>query len=120
MTSTFSLSAGVNAPAAPTNLVATLQTGPQVSLTWRDNATNETGFVVERSSDNGVTFTPLPTTVTPRNNTGNVTFVDTTVVPGTGIHVPGGGAQRRRHICLLEPGQRVRAVCAGCADDPEP
>ena len=41
---------GVNAPAAPTTLTATLPAGPRVSLTWRDNATNETGFVVERSS----------------------------------------------------------------------
>ncbi len=38
------------APAAPTNLTATAQAGPQVSLTWRDNANNETGFVVERCS----------------------------------------------------------------------
>ena len=36
------------APAAPSNLTATAQAGPQVSLTWRDNASNETGFVVER------------------------------------------------------------------------
>ena len=38
------------APAAPTNLTATAQAGPQVSLTWRDNANNETGFMVERCS----------------------------------------------------------------------
>ncbi len=35
-------------PANPTLLTATVQAGPQVRLTWRDNATNETGFVVER------------------------------------------------------------------------
>ena len=38
----------VNPPAAPTHLTATLSAGPRVSLTWRDNATSETGFVVER------------------------------------------------------------------------
>ena len=38
------------APAAPTSLTATAQAGPQVSLTWRDNASNETGFVVQRCS----------------------------------------------------------------------
>ena len=32
---------------APTGLGATVATGPQVSLTWTDNATNENGFVVE-------------------------------------------------------------------------
>jgi FtsP/CotA-like multicopper oxidase with cupredoxin domain len=71
------------APTPPTNLTATPQAGPQVSLTWRDNATNETGFVVERC-----TVVPAATTCSnfaqiaapgPRNNTGNVTYVDTTV-----------------------------------------
>jgi len=73
-------------PTAPNNLTATLQSGPQVSLTWRDNATNETGFVVERC-----TVVPPATTCSnfaqiavpgPRNNTGNVTYVDTTVTAG--------------------------------------
>ena len=74
------------APAAPTNLTAIPQAGPQVSLTWRDNATNETGFVVERC-------TVVPPAITcsnfaqiaapgPRNNTGNVTYVDTAVAFG--------------------------------------
>jgi len=73
--------AGVNAPAAPTALAATVQSGPRVALTWRDNAGNETGFPVERSVDGGKTWTALAT-APPRNSTGNVAFVDTTVVPG--------------------------------------
>ena len=64
-------------PAAPTNLVATLQAGPQVRLTWRDNAINESGFVIERSTD-GVNFTQIATAPA-RSNTGNVTFTDTTI-----------------------------------------
>jgi FtsP/CotA-like multicopper oxidase with cupredoxin domain len=68
-------------PTAPTNLTATLQSGPRVSLTWRDNATNETGFLVERSTDNGTTWTQVGTAPA-RNNTGNVTYVDTTVTAG--------------------------------------
>jgi Fibronectin type III domain len=71
---------GVNKPAAPTTLTATLQAGPQVSLTFRDNATNETGFVIERSV-NGGAFAKIATAPA-RNNTGNVTFVDSTAVPG--------------------------------------
>jgi len=72
--------------AAPTNLTATPQAGPQVSLTWRDNATTETGFVVERC-----TVVPPATSCSnfaqiatpgPRNNTGNVTYLDTTVTAG--------------------------------------
>ncbi|OPY80970.1 MAG: Spore coat protein A [Syntrophorhabdus sp. PtaU1.Bin153] len=68
-------------PAAPTNLTATLQIGPQVSLTWRDNATDEAYFVIERSMDGGTTWTQIAAPG-PRNNTGNVTYVDTTVIPG--------------------------------------
>ena len=67
-------------PAAPTNLVATLQNGSQVQLTWRDNATNETGFVVERAT-NGGAFVQI-TAPGPRNNRGNVTYSDTTVAAG--------------------------------------
>ncbi len=65
------------APTAPTNLVATLQAGPQVRLTWRDNAINESGFVIERSTD-GVNFTQIATAPA-RSSTGNVTFTDTTM-----------------------------------------
>jgi len=83
--SSTSASLGVYPPAAPTNLTATYQfsaaqAGPQVSLTWRDNATNESGFAIARS-DNGVAFAQIATPPA-RNGTGNVTFVDTTVQIG--------------------------------------
>jgi hypothetical protein len=42
--------ATATAPAAPTNIAATVQAGPQVRLTWRDNSNNESGFKVERCS----------------------------------------------------------------------
>jgi FtsP/CotA-like multicopper oxidase with cupredoxin domain len=74
MTDTVTLG---TAPLAPTNLTATLQAGPQIKLTWRDNATNESGFVIERSTD-GINFTQIATSPA-RNNTGNTTFTDTTV-----------------------------------------
>lgn len=67
-------------PAAPTNLVGTLQTGPQVRLIFRDNATNELGFVVERSV-NGGAFTQL-TTLAAKGNTGTVTYNDAAVTAG--------------------------------------
>jgi len=71
-------------PNAPTNLAATLQAGPQVSLGWRDNATNETGFSLERCTGAGCTNFVTIATPGPRNNTGNVTpYVDKTVVAGT-------------------------------------
>jgi len=69
-------------PLAPTNLTLSLVGGnTQIRLQWRDNATNEQGFYVERSVDGGA-FAPL-TTVPARNQTGGVSYVDTTVVPGS-------------------------------------
>lgn len=87
--------AGVAAPAAPTNLQATLQSGPAIHLTWRDNASTETGFVVERAADGGA-FVPVGTPPA-RNNTGSVSWDDTGVAPGVGYAyrvtaVNGGGA----------------------------
>nr|WP_242681489.1 multicopper oxidase domain-containing protein [Tessaracoccus sp. SD287] len=71
---------GVNAPAAPTALTATLQAGPRVSLSWRDNATNETGFVVERAT-NGGAFSVIASPAA-RGGTGTVTLVDSAVLLG--------------------------------------
>ena len=53
-------------PAAPTALTATPVSSTQINLAWTDNATNETGFKIERSAD-GVNFNevadpPLNTT----------------------------------------------------------
>ena len=47
----------VQVPAAPSNLLAQLtgsQTKPQINLKWTDNASDETNFVVERSTNNVV------------------------------------------------------------------
>jgi predicted phage tail protein len=63
-------------PAGPSNLVATVQAGPQVQLTWKDNANNETGYVVERGTD-GISFSVLVTL-----GANATSYVDTTVVPG--------------------------------------
>ena len=43
-------------PAAPTSLLATAISSSQIALSWTDNATNESGFQIQRSS-NGVSFT---------------------------------------------------------------
>lgn len=68
------------APAAPTGLGArALLSGAKasVSLSWRDTATNETAFELQRSV-NGTSFSAL---ATPAANT--TTFVDTTVARRT-------------------------------------
>lgn len=83
-------------PNAPTNLTATASnTALQVNLTWTDNATNETGFAVERCTGAGCTDFAVIAAPGPRNNTGSVSFSDTTVTLG------------------LTYSYRVRAVGAG-------
>jgi FtsP/CotA-like multicopper oxidase with cupredoxin domain len=66
------------APLAPTNLTATVlgstTLGPRVRLNFRDNALNETGFMVERSV-NGGAFSLL-VTLGPRVDRGGVTYMD--------------------------------------------
>ncbi len=66
------------APAAPSNLLATVVSGTQVSLSWTNNATNQSGFLIERSTDN-VNFAQIGTT------TGSVTTFADTALGGTGI-----------------------------------
>ena len=48
------------APAAPTSLTATAVSRTQINLAWADNANNETGFLIERST-NGTSFTQIAT-----------------------------------------------------------
>jgi hypothetical protein len=48
------------APAAPSNLVGA-SASTQINLQWTDNSNNETGFIIERSTD-GITFTSIFTT----------------------------------------------------------
>lgn len=63
-------------PAAPSNLAAALEAGPQVSLSWVDNSIDETGFVVERSTD-GIVFSVLTTV-----GADSTSYVDTAVSGG--------------------------------------
>lgn len=70
-------------PADPTSLTATAQFGPQVNLTWTDNATNETGFLIERSTVGATGPWTAVTTVPARNNTGTVSYLDKSVAPAT-------------------------------------
>ncbi len=49
-----------DAPAAPTNLVATVSTSTSIQLTWTDNATDETDYKVEMKKGSG-TFQEVQT-----------------------------------------------------------
>jgi hypothetical protein len=66
----------VTKPAAPSNLTAFINSNRQVQLSWRDNSTNETVFVVQRST-NGYSWTTLGSV--PANSTG---AIDTSAARG--------------------------------------
>ncbi len=70
-----------SAPAAPTQLTATVINPFQVQLSWTDNADNETGFILERSEANNNTYAQLA--AMPENT---VAFDDLTVLPSTGYY----------------------------------
>ena len=74
---TLELSVSSPLPCRPSFFSATLGTGWRVALAWHDNATNETGYALERREWSG-DFTPLFTLAA---NT--VGFVDTNIASST-------------------------------------
>ena len=61
------------APTAPTNLTASVASSSQINLTWQDNATNETGYKVERKTGASGTYSEIASLsagLTSYNNTG--------------------------------------------------
>src|SRR5262249_31112607 len=63
--------------ASPSNLIATASSTTQVTLSWTDNSNNEQGFIVQRSTDGGQTWSNV------RTLGANVTtHVDKTVTAG--------------------------------------
>ena len=63
-------------PAAPSNLTAAPSSSTQINLTWQDNSSNETAFILERSTD-GTSFQQIATIAA--NNQGAIEVVN----PGT-------------------------------------
>ncbi|HOT46638.1 MAG TPA: fibronectin type III domain-containing protein [Spirochaetota bacterium] len=64
-------------PYAPTDLTATAASSSQINLTWTDNSTNETGFTIERSTNNS-TFTQIATV-----GAGITAYINTGLSPNT-------------------------------------
>src|SRR5262249_17726246 len=62
----FTYAGAPTAPAAPSGLVATAVSPSQINLGWTNNASNQTGFNIDRSTD-GVTFTPLASNLSGTN-----------------------------------------------------
>ena len=67
-------------PAAPTDLVATAPSGTRVDLVWLDNASNESGYQIERSSD-GIAFLQIATAAANATS-----YTDGTVSSGLTVH----------------------------------
>jgi hypothetical protein len=70
----------VNTPAAPTNLQLVpmkVEVAGKMQLTWNDNSNNETGFVIQRSTDN-ISYTNIDST-----GANVATFLDMGLPPNT-------------------------------------
>jgi subtilisin family serine protease len=68
---------GVQPPAAPSNLGASIASSTQINLTWNDNSSNESGFEIQRSSDGFNTASTVSVGANVR------TYSDTGLTPGT-------------------------------------
>jgi hypothetical protein len=67
-------------PAAPSNLTATMDLPASVVLTWTDNSSNETSFIIYRTTRNS-SYEEIGTTAADIN-----TFTDTTAKSGIGYY----------------------------------
>ena len=93
------------APTAPTGLAATTPSSTQVNLTWTDNATNETGYVLQRATTSAFTS---PTTI---NLAANATsYTDTGRSASDHVLVPRPGDERDHALGLVDRPQRDDAA----------
>lgn len=76
-TSTSTVTTPVAAPTAPSTLSATASSATAVSLTWADNSSNETGFLIERKTGSGA-YSQIASV-----SAGVNAYSDTTVSGGT-------------------------------------
>jgi hypothetical protein len=87
MMHTLSFTPARTTPVAPDGLAAVAGAGPQVTLTWNDKSTNETHFLVQRTTNPAtvpwVTIANVPTADRAGTSPPQVTYQDTTVAAGT-------------------------------------
>ena len=63
-TATVTVTSASSPPSAPSGLTATTISPSQITLTWTDNATDETGFKLERSPNGSTAWTQIATPAT--------------------------------------------------------
>src|SRR5262249_28030803 len=75
----FAIGVGMPAtvPVTPTNLTATSASGTSIALAWADNSSDETGFVVQRTSAGSTKWAKVTTTAANTH-----TFVNTGLTTG--------------------------------------
>jgi hypothetical protein len=64
-------------PAAPTNLTATVISSHRINLAWQESSTNVSGFTIERTANNGSSWSTIATV-----GGTTLTYADTTVKKG--------------------------------------
>ncbi len=82
-----------------------------MTVGWRDNATNETGFSVQRCTGAGCTTFAQIAIAPPRNNTGNTSFVDATVMPGNTYLYQVAAVNAAGHVAPTPPAPRPPWWC---------
>src|SRR5205085_400596 len=71
------------APDAPSALSATVLSTTKIRLSWTDNATNEQGFKLERSTDGGATFPSITNLAASPGTGATVTYTQGALAPNT-------------------------------------
>ena len=112
---TYTVSNTPGVPAAPSGLTAAASTNAQIKLSWTDNATNETGFTIERSTNN-VQFLPIASVLANTNK-----YVDDTeLAPGTQYYyrvkatsVLGDSLYSPSASATTQPATQVSLIAAG-------
>src|SRR5206468_4008095 len=69
-------------PAAPSGIAAAIYSATKIKVTFTDNAANEQGFKLERSTDGGVTWTVIYTLPLKAGTGLLATYYDTAVTAG--------------------------------------
>ncbi len=75
----FGVEGGIDNINSPTGLVSNLIMASEISLTWSDNSDNESGFIIERSVGDSLTFVPIDSVAGDTNTYTDEDILESTV-----------------------------------------